>query len=136
MHNFEQLDVWQLSYELGLEVCRDVKGFPAEERFGMAQQMRRCATSVPANIAEGSRRLTVKSFRHFLSVASGSNAELDVFLRFSRDLHYMPPELVDLRRATNDRVHHMLRGLIISLGARANRAKGAKRPAARRPNHS
>lgn len=128
MHEYERLDVWQLAYRLGLDVCRDVKSFPVDERFGMVQQMRRCATSVAANIAEGTRRITRGEFRHFLGIASGSNAELDVFLRFSADLGYMTRALVVQRRQTNERVHHMLRGLIISLGPIPRKTKEPARP--------
>ena len=115
MHRFEDLEVWHMSYALALDVYRDTRSFPREERFGLVQQMRRCAASVPANIAEGSRRLTPAQFRYFLGIGSGSNAELDVFLRFSIDLAFIPKDVGLDRRNRNHRIHRMLRSLILNL---------------------
>lgn len=126
MHNYEELEVWKVSYALARELYRDVRSFPVEERYGLVQQIRRSATSVPANIAEGSRRGTNGEFRHFLGIASGSNGETDVFLRFAVDFGYMTPEVGKQRRATNDRIHRMLTGLILSLGPRPRRSKPTK----------
>lgn len=115
MHNYEDLDVWQVSYALALDLYRDTAKFPRSELYGMVSQIRRSGTSVPANIAEGCRRLTPGELRHFLGIASGSSGELDVFLRFSIDLGFMPPEIGAARRTTNTRVAQMLRGLIHSI---------------------
>ena len=105
----------QLSYALALDIYRDTRAFPADERYGLVKQMRGCATSVPANIAEGSRRATNGEFRQSVGIAAGSNPELDVFLRLSSDLDYMSPDLAEKRRAANTRIGRMLRGLFISL---------------------
>ena len=80
MHDFRQLEVWHL----GLSISRSVYGitgsFPKAERYGLQQQMRRCAVSIPSNIAEGSARGTAKDFRRFLFIARGSAAELETQL--------------------------------------------------------
>ena len=66
----------------------DTVGFPAEERFGLALQMRRAAVSVPSNIAEGAAR---RSSKEFLSIALGSLAELDTQMELALSLKYLQP---------------------------------------------
>ena len=55
---FQNLDDWQKSHQLVLDVYRVTRSFPSEERYGLSSQMRRAAVSVPANIAEGFKRRT------------------------------------------------------------------------------
>ena len=123
IHSNEDLEVWRLSYQLSLDIWQDAGRFPRSELYGLTSQLRRCSSSVPANIAEGTRRLTVGEFRNSLSVASGSNAETDVFLRMAGDLGLMDPAIVHERRTRNERIHRMLTGLILSLGSRPRKRK-------------
>ena len=88
MRPFQELEVWRVSHELTLAVYRSSKEFPADERFGLQSQMRRAASSVPANIAEGSA-LTNDHFRHHLRIALGSATELEYHLILARELGYL-----------------------------------------------
>lgn len=75
--SYRDLLVWQKAIELCLKVYEFCRTFPRDETYGLAGQMKRAAVSVPSNIAEGQARRTAGEFRHFLSIASGSLAELD-----------------------------------------------------------
>jgi len=76
IYSFEKLEVWQMSKNISREIYRLTSGFPVEERYGLANQMRRAAISVSSNIAEGSSRLTGKSKGQFYSIAFSSLTEL------------------------------------------------------------
>jgi four helix bundle protein len=89
VENHEQLQVWQDALELVVHVYRETLVLPAEERFGLISQMRRSATSVPANIAEGAARGSRADFARFVSIARGSLAELDTYMHLVRRLGYI-----------------------------------------------
>ena len=105
------MDVWKLSLELVTHVYRLTSDFPAEERFGLAQQMRRAAVPVPSNIAEGAARKSQKEFMQFLYVALGSLAELETQLVISERLGFNKTEISQTLDNCN-RVRQMLVGLI------------------------
>ncbi len=86
MRDFRTLKVWDKAHAITLTTYGLTRGFPAEERYGLMSQMRRCASSIPANIAEGCGRSGNGDFHRFLSIAMGSAAELDYFLLLARDL--------------------------------------------------
>ncbi len=72
MFNFEKLDVWQKAVALADVVYSQTRKFPAEERFGLTNQMRRAAVSISSNIAEGSSRMSQADFARFIEIATGS----------------------------------------------------------------
>ena len=111
MQRFTELKVWQCSHALVLELYRITGGFPAEERFALTSQLRRAATSVPTNIAEGSRRQGNPDYARFLNIAQGSLAEVEYLLILSRDLGYIPPTDFDRLVAEVDEIARMLHGL-------------------------
>lgn len=84
---FRQLIVWQKSMLLAYDVYQATKRLPKDELFGMISQLRRCAVSIPSNIAEGSKRGTKKDFAHFLRIANGSAAELETQLLLADKLY-------------------------------------------------
>lgn len=86
--SYEDLIVWKKSYQLVLEVYKLTKDFPKEELYGLTQQIRRAAISIPSNIAEGYGRQFTKEYTQFLSIAFGSLCELRTQLRLSIDLNY------------------------------------------------
>jgi four helix bundle protein len=86
VQNFRKLRVWQRAHELTLSVYRLTLSFPPEERFGLTSQIRRAASSVGANIAEGCGRTGDPEFARFCSIAMGSASELEYHLLLAQDL--------------------------------------------------
>lgn len=83
MQEFKNLRVWVKGMELAQECHQQTRSFPAEERFGLANQMRRASYSIPSNIAEGCGRGTDRDFRRFLRMAYGSACELETQARLA-----------------------------------------------------
>ncbi len=77
MKNYKQLNAWNKAVALAVQVCKVTKGFPSDERFALSAQIRRAATSVPANIAEGWGRGTTMEYIQFLLIARGSLMEVE-----------------------------------------------------------
>jgi four helix bundle protein len=92
MRDFKELKVWQKAHELVLGVYRATQAFPAKERFALTTQLRKAASSVPSNIAEGCGRGHDRDFARFLGIAAGSASEVEYQLILSRDLGYLQPE--------------------------------------------
>ncbi len=87
--SFKDLIVWQKAYKLVLEIYRKTEHFPKSEVYGLAQQMRRAAVSVPSNIAEGYGRKHKAEYSQFLSMAYSSLQELETQYLLAVDLKYM-----------------------------------------------
>ncbi len=85
--SFKELIVWQKSMTLVKLVYQISKKLPIEERYGLANQMQRCAVSIPSNIAEGNKRTTIRDYTQFLRTASGSAAELETQLLLIKDVY-------------------------------------------------
>ena len=94
MQPFTDLQIWQRSHGLVLGIYELTRSFPIEERYGLASQLRRAVTSVPTNIAEGSRRQHRQDFARFLNIAEGSLAEVEYLLLVTKDLGYATPDTV------------------------------------------
>lgn len=92
MKNFRDLKVWQKSHDLTLSVYKITKTFPKEELYGLTSQIRRAASSIPANIAEGCGRQGNAEFARFLQIAFGSASELEYHLILSNDLQFIDSE--------------------------------------------
>ena len=112
---WRDLLVWQKAHSACLSVYRLTGLFPSEERYGLGSQLRRSASSVPANIAEGKGRATNADFRHFLIIARGSLEETRYHLLLARDLGYLASETYDSTEATLTEVSRMLNALIRSV---------------------
>lgn len=80
MHKYEELIIWKKGIKLVEEVYNLLKDVPADEKFGLISQLKRCAVSIPSNIAEGAGRNSPKEFVHFLSITNGSTCELQTQL--------------------------------------------------------
>lgn len=89
MQNYKDLQVWNKSHNLTLEVYKVTKTFPKEELFGLVSQLRRAVSSIPTNIAEGSGRFTQKDFASFLQIALGSCQEVEYLIFLSHQLDYI-----------------------------------------------
>lgn len=94
MHHFEKLLFWQKSIVLAKNIYIVCKDFSHDEKYGLASQMKRCAVSIPSNIAEGSGRNSNKEFNHFLSIALGSAFELQTQLILILELGLLSEETV------------------------------------------
>jgi four helix bundle protein len=111
----KKLDVWKKSIELVQKIYELTNSFPKSEDYGLTNQMRRAAVSIPANISEGAARQTKKEFVQFLHMAQGSLSELDTHLEIAISLGYSKEnDFPDLSLLTND-IDKMLTGLIKSL---------------------
>lgn len=108
IQSHRDLIVWQRGVELTTECYSITRQFPEHERFGLASQLQRAASSVPANIAEGKARGTTKAFLNFLTVADGSLAEVDTHLEVAARLGYMSH---DQKQALLERVNELGRML-------------------------
>jgi four helix bundle protein len=91
IRNYRQLIVWQKAMTLARDVYRTSARLPTSERFGLTQQLRRSAVSVPSNIAEGQGRMTSGDFARFLAIARGSLHETETLLLLSLDLQFLDP---------------------------------------------
>ena len=112
MKEFRRLTVWEKAHALALEIYRATAKFPREELYGLTSQMRRCSSSVGANIAEGCGRTGDGDFHRFLDIASGSLFELEYFLLLSRDLALLlPTDCESLTNPTRE-VQRMLASLL------------------------
>ena len=92
MRDFKELAVWQRSHQLTLELYRVTQSFPREETFAQISQIRRAASSIPTNIAEGCGRQTISEFLNFLNIASGSASEVEYEVLLAKDLGYITDE--------------------------------------------
>ena len=89
MATFKDLIVWQKSHLLVLKIYEITKQFPREEIYGLTNQIRRAAYSVPANIVEGKKKKTIPHQLSFINIAEGSLEEVKYFLILSKDLKYI-----------------------------------------------
>lgn len=108
----KQLDAWTTAVELAQLVYKTTDEFPAREQFGLTNQARRAAISIPSNIAEGAARQTKKEFIQFLYIAKGSLSELDTQLELARRLEYLEQRELESLVEMLERVDRMLSGLI------------------------
>jgi four helix bundle protein len=92
--SYRDLVVYDKAYRLAMKVYRVSKFYPREELYGIVSQMRRCAVSIPSNIAEGYRRGR-NEYLQFLKIAHGSCAELETQLMLSHDLGYIKNEIFE-----------------------------------------
>ncbi|HUJ16105.1 MAG TPA: four helix bundle protein [Thermoanaerobaculia bacterium] len=116
---YRTLVAWQRAIDLAIQVHTISKTFPREERFSLTAQIRRCATSVPSNIAEGRGRGSARDYRHFLRhflhQARGSLYEMDTQITLARRLGYCSDaDIANVQRAISETARP-LQGLIAAL---------------------
>ncbi|HEV7427732.1 MAG TPA: four helix bundle protein [Thermoanaerobaculia bacterium] len=120
-NTYRDLIAWQKAMDLAQEVYAITSAFPAEERYGLMSQMRRCAVSIASNIAEGHGRLTTRDWQHFLSQARGSTHELETQLMISRRLKFGDISRVDHCLQNAEEVGRIINGLLNSTRTRPDR---------------
>ena len=96
MRSFKELKVWEKGHNLTLDIYRSTRDFPDSERFGLVSQMRRAATSIPTNIAEGCGRKSDRELARFMTIAAGSASELEYQCLLARDLGYLEPDIWEM----------------------------------------
>ena len=89
--SYRDLAVWKQSMDFVEDVYRALALFPADEKYGLSDQIRRAVVSIPSNIAEGFGRDSDKEFAHFLSIARGSLFEVSTQLEIARRLGFLKP---------------------------------------------
>ncbi len=115
---YKRLNVWHKALDLVVQVYQATAHFPTEERYGLVQQMRRAAVSVPANLAEGSSRSSTKDYLRFVEIATGSLYEVRTYIELAVRLGYLAAERADAVDGAADEIAAMLYKLIRSLEAR------------------
>lgn len=89
MNNYKNLEIWKRSVKLATDIYQITKNFPEEEKYGLVSQLRRCAVSLPSNIAEGAGRGSGKDFKRFVNIAYGSSCELETQLLIAHKLEFV-----------------------------------------------
>lgn len=116
MKTHKDLEVYKEAMNFVTEIYKTTKNFPKEEVYGLTNQIRRAAVSIPSNIAEGASRNSKKEYLRFLYIAKGSNSELDTQLTIARNLEYLEESLYSSLKNKNQSIGKMLSGLIKYLG--------------------
>jgi four helix bundle protein len=112
MQNYKDLKVWEKGHLFTLKVYDVTKLFPKEEIYSLTNQIRRAASSIPANIAKGCGKNSQNEFAHFLNIALGSANEAEYFLILSKDLGYLNQGNFELLFQTVNEIKAMLISLI------------------------
>jgi four helix bundle protein len=129
---YRALKVWQRAMELTVASYDVVARLPKLERYDLGSQIRRCAVSVPANIAEGHARDHLGDYLQHLAVAGGSLAELQTLLLISEQLGYSTVEQLTYPLSLAEETERMLCGLRRVIRARRNQQATMHTP---RPRH-
>jgi four helix bundle protein len=116
MFNFEKLDVWQKAIDCADLVYKHTRNFPADERFGLTNQMRRAAVSISSNIAEETSRMSQTDFARFIEIATGSVFEVVSQAFVGQRQGFLNEERFRELYSAADEIGRMLSGLRKSLG--------------------
>jgi four helix bundle protein len=117
--SYKDLIAWRKAMGLVTEVYRVTRAFPRDELYGLTNQLRRAAVSVPSNIAEGQARFSQKEFHHFLSHARGSLVEIETQLMIAQSLQYAGTQDVASLLDKAGELGRILNGLIASIKSAA-----------------
>jgi four helix bundle protein len=121
LSTFRNLDVWQLAMEVVVASYTVAERFPRHELYGLGQQVRRSAVSIPSNVAEGHNRHATRAYLNHVNIALGSQAELETQVEVAIRLRYVTPSDVSGLLDDLTRVGQMLHGLQRKLEATRNR---------------
>jgi len=110
--SFTDLIVWQKAHEFVLEVYKVTRDYPMEERFALCSQFQRAAVSIPANIAEGYKKLSKADKLRFLNISQGSLEECRYYIILSRDLSYISVKTNNELTGTLEEVSKLLNSYI------------------------
>src|SRR5579863_10746818 len=113
--SYRDLIAWQRSMGFVTAIYEATRLFPRDELYGLTNQLRRAAVSVPSNIAEGQARFSRKEFHHFLSQARGSLVEIETQLMIAQNLGYLAAKSSQPLMAQAAELGRILNGLIASI---------------------
>ncbi|MET2828585.1 four helix bundle protein [Mesorhizobium shangrilense] len=113
--SYRELIVWQQAMDLAVSIYEATKSWPKDELYGLTGQVRRAATSVPANIAEGYSRESRATYQQFLRIAQGSLKELETHLLVAQRVGIASAETVEALMTSSESVGKLLRLLIRKL---------------------
>jgi four helix bundle protein len=116
--HYKDLIVWQNSMKLVIRVYAITDAFPRRELFGLTNQLRRAAVSVPSNIAEGQARFSHREFVRFLRNARGSLAEVETQTLIAHDLHYITAKDADQLSSDINEISRILMALTSAIQAK------------------
>ncbi|MDX1478313.1 MAG: four helix bundle protein [Saprospiraceae bacterium] len=111
-HNFRELNVWQRARQFVKEIYRVSGAFPKEELFGLTNQIRKAAISIPSNIAEGCGQGSDRQVMQYCSVAMGSAFELETQLILTNDLDFIDNQAMETLLAEVTEIQKMIHGFI------------------------
>lgn len=109
--SYKDLEVWKLAVDFVKKVYQVTAKFPAAEIYGLTNQIRKAAISIPSNIAEGQGRISSREFRQYLSIALGSLAEIETQLIIAKEINYLSSEELNPLLSILDRIRKMTKGL-------------------------
>jgi four helix bundle protein len=118
---YRDLLTWQKSMALVTEIYRLSKSFPKDETYGLTSQMRRCAVSVPSNIAEGYGRNSISDYIRFLYIAIASLYELQTRIEIALNLQYLSKTGFDKLYESSREIERMLSSLTRKLNGKQNK---------------
>ena len=118
MHGYRELIVWKKSMILVKLIYKISSQFPKQELYCLVNQIRRCAISIPSNIAEGRMRGTKKEYLQFLRIAYGSGAELETQLEIAKELNYISQKDLSEVELLLEEVMKMLNSMISKINPR------------------
>ncbi|SRR6266498_142385 len=119
MFGFEKLDAWEKAVDYAAAVYEVTKAFPAEERFGLTNQLRRSSVSVSSNLAEGSSRSSKADFKRFIEIAYGSLLETVSQIKVAQKEEFVNKEAYEKLYDEAEPLAKMLSGLRRSLDKRS-----------------
>ena len=118
VQSYRDLLVWKKAMALVKMIYQTTASFPADERFGLTNQMRHASVSIPSNIAEGHARASTADFQRFIAIAMGSVAELETQMLLSCHLEFASQQTTDSVLVQLDEINRMLHALHQSLERR------------------
>jgi four helix bundle protein len=124
--SFKELRVWQESIKFAVSVYKVTGNFPKHELYGLSQQLRRAAVSIPSNIAEGKGHRSDPEFRSFLLHARGSLLEVQTQLMIAQELEYISHDEGNRLLASSDTIGRCLNSLINSIAGTRSEASGQR----------
>ncbi|MFY9674419.1 MAG: four helix bundle protein [Terriglobales bacterium] len=117
--SYRDLVAWQKAMKFVTRIYVVTQSFPSSELYGLTNQLRRAAVSVPSNIAEGQARSSSKEFHHFLSLSRGSIAEIETQLSIAKALKHLHQEIADSLLADADELGRIVSGLMSAIKSKA-----------------